>query len=459
MRKILIIDDDESMCYSLKRSLGKYYDIFTALDLDSAYNLMKTEKFSLVFLDYRLGSECGLDILPEIKKCLPEAPVVMLTAHGTTELILDAIRMGAVDFLTKPVDTKHLISTIEKYSKSSQYCFDPNNFSIMKDTSYSPEAIIASSDGMKDVLKNVAIISSSDTPVLIMGESGTGKDVVANLIHKYSRRKDNAFVNINCAAIPDNLLESELFGYVKGAFTGAYNSNSGKFQLADKGTIFLDEIGDMPMPLQSKMLQVLQDGRIQRVGENTTRKVDIRIVSATNRNLKELVKKGEFREDLYYRINAFGIEIPPLRDRVKDIWPAALHFIRQFSDITGKNICCVEKAAKSSLENYPWHGNIRELKNLISKAVAMTQSDAITKDIVDAALGLEKISDSVPCSDFYTYFRSKYNENLLQNTIDEIEKKIISNVILECEHNNSAAAKLLGISRMTLYEKLKKFKI
>ncbi|MGE4319240.1 MAG: sigma-54-dependent transcriptional regulator [Deferribacterales bacterium] len=457
MHKILIIDDDEAVCYGLKRSLGKYYEIFTAMDLDGAYSLIKSEKFSLIFLDYRLGDENGLDVLRSIRELTKEIPVVMLTAHGSTELILDAIRMGAVDFLTKPAETKQLIEIIEKYSASSAYCFDNENFEILSEVPYNSEAVIAVSGEMKDVLKNIAIISATDTPVLITGESGTGKDVASKLIHRYSQRKDHPFININCAAIPENLLESELFGYAKGAFTGAYASNPGKFQMADKGTIFLDEIGDLPLPLQGKLLQVLQDGRIQRVGENTLKKVDIRIISATNRNLRRLVADGLFREDLYYRINAFSIEIPPLRSRVKDIWPSVLHFIKFFSESIGKNICCVEKSARETLESYRWQGNVRELKNVMAKAVAMANSGAVTKDVMISALGTGSDSDCEPCRDVSGYFRTKFSENILVQAVEEVEESIIKSVLAECQNNNTAAAKMLGISRVTLYEKLKKY--
>ena len=459
MQKILIIDDDESLCYGLKRSLGKYYEVFTAMDLEGAYILLKTENFNLIFLDYSLGDENGLDVLKSIRKLTTDIPVVMLTAHGSTELILDAIRAGAIDFLTKPAEIRHLIETIEKYSSKDNYCFDKGQFEILSEIPYTPDAVIAVSGEMKDVLKSIAIISATDTPVLITGESGTGKDVASNLIHKYSKRSGNPFININCAAIPENLLESELFGYVKGAFTGAYASNPGKFQMADKGTIFLDEIGDMPLSLQGKLLQVLQDGRIQRVGDNTFKKVDIRIVSATNRNLRELVANGSFREDLFYRINTFSIEIPPLRKRISDIWPSALHFIKFFSDSMNKDICCVEKSARELLESYRWQGNVRELKNVMAKAVATANSGVITGKVITSALGLESDSTDASSCSFTEYFRRKYHENILTRAVEEVEEQLIRNVLAECQNNNTAAAKMLGISRVTFYEKLKKYGI
>jgi DNA-binding NtrC family response regulator len=445
MMKILLIDDDESLLYGMKRSLSKQFEVVTAKDSVSAIKAVQEQNFGLIFLDYKLGEENGLEVLSMLRA---------QTAHGTTELIIDAIRQGAVDFLTKPVDTAQLISAAEKYGNEGRdgYCSD--KYENILSIKYDKSAVIAVSEGMKDVLKSVAIISGTNSPVLITGESGTGKDVTALLMHNYSRRKDNPFVQINCAAIPDNLLESELFGYVKGAFTGAYNSNPGKFQMADKGTIFLDEIGDMPMPLQGKLLQVLQDGRIQRVGDNTFRQVDIRIISATNKNLKELVRTGQFREDLYYRINAFNVDIPPLRDRKKDIWSCCLHFIRIFSVDMGKDICCVDKSAREVLEKYPWHGNIRELKNIMSKAVALSNTAALRADTILNALGKHETKQQ---DSFFEIFRAKYDENLLSNALEEVEEEIIRKTVAECGENYTAAAKMLGISRVTLYDKIKKY--
>lgn len=453
MMKILLIDDDESLLYGMKRSLSKQFEVVTAKDSVSAIKAVQEQNFGLIFLDYKLGEENGLEVLSMLR-AQTSTPVVMLTAHGTTELIIDAIRQGAVDFLTKPVDTAQLISAAEKYGNEGRdgYCSD--KYENILSIKYDKSAVIAVSEGMKDVLKSVAIISGTNSPVLITGESGTGKDVTALLMHNYSRRKDNPFVQINCAAIPDNLLESELFGYVKGAFTGAYNSNPGKFQMADKGTIFLDEIGDMPMPLQGKLLQVLQDGRIQRVGDNTFRQVDIRIISATNKNLKELVRTGQFREDLYYRINAFNVDIPPLRDRKKDIWSCCLHFIRIFSVDMGKDICCVDKSAREVLEKYPWHGNIRELKNIMSKAVALSNTAALRADTILNALGRHETKQQ---DSFFEIFRAKYDENLLSNALEEVEEEIIRKTVAECGENYTAAAKMLGISRVTLYDKIKKY--
>lgn len=456
MLKILIIDDDESMLYGMKRALSKEYDVGIASCSADALTLLSGQNYSMIFLDYMLGSENGLDVLADIRNVV-NVPVVMLTAHGSSELIIDAIRQGAVDFITKPADTEQLKSVIEKYASEDKDSCDMEHYVEMKDVRADRNAVIAVSEQMKDVLKSVAIISATVSPVLITGESGTGKDVTANLIHNYSNRKNYPFVQINCAAIPDNLLESELFGYARGAFTGAYASNQGKFQIADGGTVFLDEIGDMPMPLQGKLLQVLQDGRIQRVGDNTFRKVDIRIISATNKNLKELVDKGEFREDLYYRINAFNIHIPPLRERKKDIWNTSLHFIKLFSAETGKDICCVEKTAREVLESYPWHGNIRELKNIMSKAVALSSTCALKTEVFLSALGREQEHKSE--KDVFASLMDRYSENILQNVVEDVETAIIRTVLMRHAGNHTAAAKSLGISRVTLYDKIKKYRL
>jgi len=451
MLKILLIDDDESICYSIKRSLSNKYDVYTALNSDYAKEILSNEKIDFIFLDYHLDDENGLDVLKQIRANNDSIPIAFLTAHGTSEVLIDAIRYGAVDFLSKPVDGDKLSATIEKYSSCYSITKDDKHFRPLEDIEES-DIIIAESASMKDILKKVAVISSTRTPVMITGESGTGKDVIAKLLHRYSPRKDQPFVSINCAAIPEQLLESELFGHVKGSFTGAVSNKQGKFQIANKGTIFLDEIGDMPAQLQGKLLHVLQDGLIQRIGDNSFQKVDIRIISATNRDLTKLVTDGDFREDLYYRINTFNIDIPPLRQRKDDIWPLCLHYLKQQSMELGKNIACIERSSQEILESYPWAGNIRELRNIMSKIAVMTTSNSVkAEQIADLLHPIEKSE-----VDIYSYFIDKYPENTLTSSIEEIELNIIKQVLKQTKNNHTVAAKNLGISRVTLYDKIKK---
>lgn len=454
MVKILIIDDDESICYSMKRSLSKSYDIYTALNSVEAYEILCNTEIDFIFLDYQLGDQNGLDVLKEIRLSNDNIPVAFLTAHGTSEVLIDAIRYGAVDFLSKPVDAEKLIETIEKYAGCYSLCYDSELFEKLPDIS-EQDMVIAESNSMKEILKKVAIISATRTPVIITGDSGTGKDVIAHLIHRYSPRKDKPFVSINCAAIPEQLLESELFGHVKGSFTGAVTNKQGKFQIADTGTIFLDEIGDMPAELQGKLLHVLQDGLIQRIGDNSFQKTDIRIISATNKNMEQIVNDGLFREDLFYRINAFEIKIPPLRNRREDIWPLSMHYLKQQAVEVNKNITCIEKSVRKLLEAQDWQGNVRELKNTMAKLIVMTSSNSIRLETVQEILSFPKESHE----DIFDYFMNKSGESLLQISVEELEMNLIKRCIAESAGNHTLASKKLGISRVTLYDKIKKYNI
>lgn len=452
MLKILLIDDDESICYGIKRSLSKDFEIFTALSYDEALPFLNNEDIDFVFLDYQLENETGIDVIKKLRAVNKDIPVAFLTAHGTSEVLMDAIRLGAVDFLPKPVDSGKLKEIVEKYAGGRYVDFDSDKYTAIPDLQGS--IVIAESESMRDILKNIVVISETSSPVLLTGESGTGKDVLAKLIHRYSPRKDKTFVSINCAAIPETLLESELFGHVKGSFTGAATNKQGKFQLADKGTIFLDEIGDMPIQLQAKLLHVLQDGLIQRVGDNSFQKVDIRIISATNKCLEKLVEEGLFREDLYYRINAFKIDIPPLRERKEDIWPLCLYYLARQKNELRKNITSIETACRDILENNQWKGNVRELKNTMAKAAVMANRNNIDSSLISSV-----ITNTKPeTTDIYTYFSERYPESVLTRSIEELEETIIRRTLSETD-NHTTAAKTLGISRVTLYDKLKKYGI
>lgn len=454
MLKVLLIDDDESICYSIKRSLSKSYEIYTALDSGQAYRILQDTDIDFIFLDFQLGDENGLDVLKKIRISSEEIPVAFLTAHGTSEVLIDAIRYGAVDFLSKPVNAEKLAETIDRYSGCFSVTYDPDKYQRLSE-SQGEGTVIAESSAMKEVLKKVAIISETRSPVMITGESGTGKDVVARLIHRYSSRKDMPFVSINCAAIPEQLLESELFGHVKGSFTGAVSSKQGKFQIADKGTIFLDEIGDMPAQLQVKLLHVLQDGLIQRIGDNSFQKVDIRIISATNRDMSRIVSEGFFREDLYYRINAFEINIPPLRFRKDDIWPLSLCFLNMHMTEVNRNISCVEKSVRELLESQQWHGNVRELKNTMAKLAIMTSSKALR---LEHARSIMNWQDKT-AGDVFEYFMKHSENNLLQSSVEELEANLVKRCMHESGGNHTLAAKKLGVSRVTLYDKIKKYNL
>ncbi|MGE4496453.1 MAG: sigma-54-dependent transcriptional regulator [Deferribacterales bacterium] len=457
MKKILIIDDDTSLCYGMKRVLSGRYSVSTASGSDEAFSHLGGENFSLILLDYRLGSENGLEVLEKIKEISPSVPVVMLTAFGTSDTVLDSFKLGAADFLVKPVDYEELTVCIEKYARPEKISCGEDALAV-EETDEKGSAFVGSSRKIRDVFKLIATVANSNTPVFITGESGTGKELIAGLVHERSHRRDKPFVVINCAAIPRELLESELFGYVKGAFTGAHQDRIGKFEAAHTGTLFLDEIGELPVELQSKMLRVLQNGTIEKLGSNKPVHVDVRIVSATNRNIAELIGAGEFRTDLFYRLNVVDIKLPPLRERTDDIPPLAVFFTAKYAREAGKSICCIDREVVDIFRSYPWPGNIREMQNVIKKAVILSSSNRITEsDIQLAEHTAEKSVNSATV--LWEYFFAKFPSDTLNRSVEELEKTLIEKSLLKNSNHLSHTAEELGITRVTLNAKMKKYGI
>ncbi|WP_246798683.1 sigma-54-dependent transcriptional regulator [Deferribacter autotrophicus] len=453
--RVLIVDDDNALCYSLKRVLGDHFDVYTALNMDEALNHLKSIKFDIMFLDYKLGEINGLDVLEEAKKIDANLPVVVMTAYGTSNLILDSIKMGAIEYLVKPVAPDELIKIINKLKRTDLGESCPENSYKIDDYEYHENIFIGSSPVMKDVMVLVANVARTDYPVLITGESGTGKELIAKIIHQYSKRSESVFIPINCAAIPEELLESELFGYEKGAFTGAEKGKLGKFELAHNGTIFLDEIGDMSIDLQAKLLRVLQDGTIEKLGCSKFHYVNVRIIAATNKNLKSMIREGKFREDLFYRLNVVNIHLPPLRERKDDIKELAIYFAKKYSKELNKRICCIENEVFEILKEYNWPGNVRELENVIRKAVLITRDNLIKVEDIKIDGEIEKKD----VQDITEYFTSKYKYNLLEKSVEEVEEKLIRKALKMTNYHLSNTAELLGISRVTLNAKLKKYGI
>ena len=457
MSKILIIDDDRSLCYSLQRVLGQLHEVHTSNNSVEAFGLLDKELFDLVLLDYRLGKENGLEVLQTIRKKLEDLPVVIMTAFGSNDVVMESINSGAKDYLVKPVDPEDIEETIRKYSRKN-VTIPKEEVLPVTDYQIEPESIIGSSRAINETLKTVAMVANSATPVFLSGESGTGKDLVAKLIHKYSNRREKPFLAINCAAIPENLLESELFGYAKGAFTGAYQTKIGKFEFADGGIVFLDEIGDMPPSLQAKLLRFLQEGTVEKLGENRLKKVDVRIISATNSNISERIATGLFRKDLFFRLNVVNIKLPPLRERKNDIKELLIYFTKLYAEKLNKEITSIEKKSMDYLESYDWPGNIRELQNVIKRAVILASSDCLKREdfVIDCQNTLHhKFSESV----FYEYFTSHFKERLLENSIEQVEKELIQKTLEKNKYNQSKSAEELGISRVTLNAKIKKYRI
>jgi len=447
MEKILLIDDDEALCYGIKRSLSDKYDVLTADTPRLAYeHLNANPDITLIFLDIRLGETNGIHMLERLKKDFSDIPVVMITAFGTSDTVLESIRLGAKDFLTKPVDIDDLVKTIEKYKyvKKRELCGQ----NYIKIDNILDKGFVGISKEIREVLKIVANVSATKTPVLIVGESGTGKELIANMIHKCSGR-NGAFVPINCAAIPRDLLESELFGYEKGAFSGATASKPGKFELAQNGTIFLDEIGEISKGLQSKLLRVLETSEIEHLGGTKKIKLDVRLVAATNKKISELMDENLFRQDLYFRVSGVTIKLPPLRDRIEDIEQLAKYFINIFAKEYRKNITCINKKVIDVLCAYAWPGNVREFKNVINTAVMLADGKSIEPEHIKLNLSEVDNEETKKSMDF----------NNLNDAVEHLEKEMILKALKDNDYHLSKTAEELGISRVTLNAKIKKYGI
>src|SRR5574344_340867 len=387
-RTILIADDEKNIREGLALALDDY-DCILAEDGGKAWKIVNEQHVDLVISDLRMPVMPGSELLKKIVSTYPAIPVVVLTGHGTVETAVESMREGAVDFLTKPVNIDHLDLLIKRTFANIEVLEQNNALSrelenIKKGQKFSK--IIGNSSAIRNMMDTISQVAPTDSSVMITGESGVGKELVADAIHSFSRRKDGPFIKVNCSALSESLLESELFGHEKGAFTGAIAQKKGRFELADGGTIFLDEIGEINQSIQVKILRVLQEREFERVGGERTIKVDVRILAATNRNLEEAIGKGTFREDLYYRLNVVSIKVPSLRERKEDILLLATEFLSRFAKKNGKTIDGFTAKTKSVLFNYDWPGNVRELQNCIESAVVMSKSNLIDVDDLPAKI-------------------------------------------------------------------------
>ncbi len=452
MEKILVIDDETAILSSLKYLLEDYYKVYTTEDYQKGIELIAKENIDIILLDLRLGNVNGLDVLEKILDKKPEALIIMMTAYSSIKTSLKAIEIGAFYYLSKPIENEELLFLLNKASEKLEF-----KRKIASLEGYIKKDIIGKSKKIKSVLSLINQIKDFNSNVLITGESGTGKELVAQKIHYSSLRKDQPFNAINCAVIPANLFESELFGYKKGSFSGAYKDEIGIIRKADKGTLFLDEIGEMDINLQSKLLRFIQEREVRPIGSDNTYKVDVRIICATNKNLEEEIKQGAFRKDLFYRINVINIHLPPLRERKEDIKYLTLHFIQKYNICFNKNITTISDEALKSLEEHYFDGNIRELENIIERSILLSTSDVIQQD----SLKLE------PKSNIHKNFNneniSDYSTNCINinanETLKEIEKKAIK---LNLEYNNNnrkRTAESLGISERSLRYKIKEYSL
>lgn len=434
---ILLVEDDKLMRVTLEDALKSAgYEVLSSETGKEALNVLKTNSFDVVITDVRLPDVDGFDILREVNKT-NDAQVIVMTAFGTIKDAVEAMRMGAFDYITKPFSLDEFLLLIERALEIKK--LREENIRLKKDINkcYGFPNIIGESSEMEKVFSLIEKVSASDSTVLILGESGTGKELVATIIHYQSKRKDKPLIKINCAALPEGLIESELLGHEKGAFTGAIKRKLGRFELANSGTIFLDEIGDLPPSTQSKILRVIQERTFERVGGTATLSVDVRIIAATNRDLEEEVKKGHFREDLYYRLNVIPITLPPLRERKEDI-PYLIDFFLSRNKLS-RNIS-FSRDAMNVLVKYDYPGNIRELENVIERCVTLSTSDIIGKD------------------DLPSFMFGKTGDSKRQLTLSDVsaeaEKEYVTRVLKSTKGNRTKAAELLGISRKTLWEKM-----
>ena len=443
--QVMIVDDERNMCELIETDLrirgiaSKWYT-----SASEAIDAVRRHDFDVVITDVRMPGTTGLQLCQQLSQTRPDIPVVVMTAFGTLETAIAAMRSGAYDFITKPIEMDLLAITLQR---SIQHRNLVEQVRLLKGTGDKASKfgdILGQSPAMQSLYEHLTQVAASDAAVLIIGESGTGKELVARSIHANSRRAEKPFVAINCAALTETLLESELFGHVKGAFTDAHGQRKGLFVEADGGTLLLDEMGEMPMSMQVKLLRALEERKVRPVGSDKEIPFDVRVLTATNRDLETAVAEGRFREDLYYRINVIGVELPPLRSRGTDILRLAEHFQQQFATDAHKPITGLAEGVGEKLLSYSWPGNVRELRNVMERAVALTRHDKIT---------IEDLPEKVRNFNGGTIFIGGLDPSELVS-MEEIERRYITHVLEACNGNQTQAARLLGLDRKTIYRKL-----
>ena len=443
MKKILVVDDDSVHGMMLKTLIEDWgYEIHLADDGTTGVDMVKGQSFDLVLLDMKMKKMSGMEALQHIKNYNPSLPVVIMTAYSSVQTAVKALKTGAYDYLTKPLDFDKLKLTIERIFESIFLKKENKNLKTRLKEKTIVHDIIGKSPAILALLDTIEMVAPTDANVLVVGESGTGKELVSSAVHFNSSRKDQPFVRINCAAITETLLESELFGHEKGSFTGADKKRKGKFLLADKGSILLDEIGEMSMPMQAKLLRVIQEKEITPVGSDQNIKTDVRIIASTNKNLKKMSEKGEFRQDLYFRLNVVSIAIPPLRERKEDIPTLALHFLKLFLKKNKRDIKGFSPDAMDAMIRSEWEGNVRELMNSVERGVVLARSDYI-------------------CPKDLSFDQAEESGNIMTDmdlgniSLSQIEEKAILSTYEAAKGNKSETARRLGITRKTLLKKLK----
>lgn len=463
--KILVIDDDPKVSWILSEGLSKKFDFVSARDGIEGLQMVSTEKPELILLDIKMPGMNGIEVLERLNKLETRPEVIMISGHGETEYVVQSIKLGAAEFVNKPFDAQELEIHINGVLERHQLKRQVKDLKTELETKGGQASFIGDSQAMQKVKDIIEQVADSELTVLILGESGTGKEIAARLLHQLSSRKDKSFIKVNCAAIPRDLLESELFGYEKGAFTGAHKSKQGRFELAEKGTIFLDEIGDIPLELQSKLLQVLEQQEFVRVGGIHNIHVDVRIICATNRNLESAIQQQGFRDDLFYRLNEITLFLPPLRERPEDIPLLVNHFIGKYNAAYGKDFAQLSPDVINQLIAFSWPGNIRQLENMI-KQVVVRGEDSIIIDLISSASAQGSraqvaVSEQTPSFDqSQPDSQDAYSlKARIGKTVAEEEKKLIGEVLTKTNWNRRKAADLLKISYRSLLYKIKDYKL
>jgi nitrogen regulation protein NR(I) len=472
MRKILIVDDDPILCRSLKKALVRSgYSVESCeKGLDALKWIRKYSNINLVLLDMKLPDISGLEIIRKIKAEYIKIPIIMITAYGTEESVIEAIKAGAYDYIHKPFDLNELETIVAKGISDFQLINEaaPINY---KQPDITCDRIIGKSRKMQLIFKTIGQVSGTDISIIIKGESGTGKELVAKAIHQHSNRKNQPLLAINCAAIPESLLESELFGHEKGSFTGANKRRLGKFEQSHKGTILLDEIGDMPINTQSKILRVLQDGEFQRIGGNERIKVDVRVIAATNKPLEKYVQDGRFREDLYYRLNTVTINLPPLRERMEDIPDLTNYYFNLFTKQFDCNVRMLDPSVISKFNEYNWPGNIRELASTIQRGIVLAKGEVLYPEHIVLSSNDSKTHLSIGSKDelgtleedVVRFIRKKIEagggNDLYDDIMNYMEKILLKTILENMQENQFQAANILGISRNMLRDRIKKYNL
>ena len=442
-KTILVVDDEIGIRQSLKKILEKEgYTVLTASNGEEAFREIRGGDIDLLITDIRMAGMDGLELLGVCKSVSPYTEVIMITGYASVDTAVDSMKQGAYDYITKPFKKADILKAVQKAIEKQILTMDNIRMKARLEALESGPMVETASPGMKKIVEIVHQVAPSQATVLIMGESGTGKEVIADMIHKLSPRAERPMVKVNCAAIPETLIESELFGYERGAFTGAAGRREGRFEAADKSSIFLDEIGDVPQSVQVKLLRILQEGTFERLGSNRTIKVDTRIIAATNRDLAATVKQGLFREDLYWRLNVISLKLPCLKERREDIPSLVQHFINRFSHKNAKAIKGIESKAMEILLSYEWPGNVRELENVIERSVVLDKDCVIGADDLPSAIehGCLPSSDSVTIP--------------LGTPMEEVERILMEETLKRTKGDKGLASKLLGISTRTLYRKM-----